>query len=170
MSVPANARRDAFIMEGGDGRPIHVIGEDVTIKISSRDTGGAFAVFEGRTRPLHGPPLHLHRDQDEWWYVVEGEYLFEVDGQEIHASAGATVFAPRGSRHTFQNIGIAAGHTITTVVPGGLDLFFEEVETAVPRGGVPDLAKMLPIFEKYKLELLGPPLAARPAATASAAD
>ena len=125
---------------------------------------------KGAPRPLHGPPLHLHRDQDEWWYVVEGEYLFEVDGQEIHASAGATVFAPRGSRHTFQNIGIAAGHTITTVVPGGLDLFFEEVETAVPRGGVPDLAKMLPIFEKYKLELLGPPLAARPAATASAAD
>jgi mannose-6-phosphate isomerase-like protein (cupin superfamily) len=154
-------------MEPGDGRPIHVIGDEVTIKISSRDTGGAFAVFEGQTRPLHGPPLHLHRDQDEWWYIVEGEYRFEVDGQEIHARAGATVFAPRGSRHTFQNIGTAPGRMVTTVVPGGLDLFFEELETAVPRGTAPDPAKMLPLFEKYRLELLGPPLAARSVATAS---
>jgi mannose-6-phosphate isomerase-like protein (cupin superfamily) len=160
MLVAENARRDAFIMERGVGRPIHVVGDEVTIKISSRDTGGAFTVFEGRTRPLHGPPLHLHRDQDEWWYILEGEYRFQVDGQEIHAGAGATVFAPRGSRHTFQNIGATPGRMVTTVVPGGLDLFFEELETAAPRGTVPDPAKMVPIFEKHGLELLGPPLAA----------
>ena len=161
MPVAENIRREAMMVERGQGQPVHVIGEDVTIKISSRDTGGAFAVFEGRTKPLSGPPLHLHRDQDEWWYVVEGEYRFVVDGQEIHAGAGATVFAPRGSRHTFQNVGTAPGRTITTVVPGGLDLFFEELETIAPRGTVPDPAKMLPIFEKYNLELLGPPLAAK---------
>ena len=161
MSVSANARRAGFIVEHGDGRPIHVVGDEVTIKISSSDTDGAFAVFEGRTRPLHGPPLHLHRDQDEWWYIIEGEYRFEVDGEEIYAGAGATVFAPRGSRHTFQNIGTTPGRTVTTVVPGGLDIFFEEIETVAPRGTVPDAAQMVPIFEKHGLELLGPPLGAR---------
>lgn len=170
MTVPANARRDAFMVESGEGRPIHVAGGDVTIKISSRDTGGAFAVFEGRMPPLGGPPLHLHRDQDEWWYVLEGEFLFEVDGQEIYARAGATVFAPRGSRHTFQNIGTTPGRMITTVVPGGLDIFFEELETAAPRGTVPDPAKIVPIFEKHGLELLGPPLSARPVTMACGAD
>src|SRR5437899_3119853 len=115
MPVPTNARRDAFVMERNDGRPVHVMAVELTIKISSRDTGGAFAVFEGQTPPLQGPPLHVHRDEDEWWYILEGEYLFEVDGQEIHASAGDTIFAPRGSRHTFQNIGTAPGRTITTV-------------------------------------------------------
>ena len=170
MSVPPDMRRDAFVMEHGEGRPVHVIGEDVTIKISSRDTGGAFAVFEGRTRPLHGPPLHRHRDQDEHWYVVDGEFRFEVDGQEILAGAGATVFAPKGSRHTFQNVGTARGRIVTTVVPGGLDLFFEELETVAPRGTAPDPAKMLPIFEKYNLELLGPPLAARSFGNACGAD
>jgi hypothetical protein len=69
------------------------------------------------------------------------------------------VFAPRGSRHTFQNIGATPGRTITTVVPGGLDLFFEELEGAVPRGTDLDPAKVVPIFEKHGLELLGPPLA-----------
>jgi mannose-6-phosphate isomerase-like protein (cupin superfamily) len=157
-------------MERGDGRLIHVVGDEVTIKISSRDTGGAFTVFEGRTRPLHGPPLHLHRDQDESWYILEGEYRFEVDGHEIYAGAGSTVFAPRGSRHTFQNIGATPGRVVTTVVPGGLDIFFEELDAAAPRGTIPDMAKMLPLLEKHNLELLGPPLAARTVTTPSGAD
>jgi mannose-6-phosphate isomerase-like protein (cupin superfamily) len=170
MTVSTDTHRDAFVMGRGEGRAIQVGGGEVTIKISSRDTGGAFAAFEGVTQPLDGPPLHLHRDQDEWWYILEGEYRFEVDGREIHAGAGATVFAPRGSRHTFQNIGTTPGRTVTTVVPGGLDLFFEELATAVPRGTVPDLARLVPIFEKHGLELLGPPLAARLDTTASGAD
>ena len=100
MPVLTNARRDAFIMDRGEGWPIHVVGADMTIKISSRDTDGAFAVFEDLTQLLQGPPLHRHLEQDEWWYIVEGEFKFEVDGREILASAGATVFAPRGSCHS----------------------------------------------------------------------
>jgi mannose-6-phosphate isomerase-like protein (cupin superfamily) len=170
MPVSSNGRRGAFVMKRGDGRPIQVPGGEVTIKISSRDTGGEFAVFEGQTRPLEGPPLHLHRRQDEWWYILEGEYKFEVDGQEIYAGAGSAVFAPRGVPHTFQNIGTTPGRIMTTVVPGGLDIFFEEVEAATPRGTGPDPATMLPIFEKHGLELLGPPLAARVVPTAAGAD
>ena len=88
MPVSEDGRREAFVVERGNGRPVNVIGEEVKITISSRDTGGAFAVFEGETRPMHGPPLHRHRNQDEWWYIVEGEYLFEVDGQEISRERG----------------------------------------------------------------------------------
>jgi len=170
MSDSTKVCRDALVSAPGDGRQVHVLGSDLTIRISSRDTNGAFAVFEGRTPPLEGPPLHIHRDHDEWWYIVEGEYRFEVDGDEIYASAGATVFAPRGSRHTFQNVGSEAGWTIGTVVPGGLDLFFEDLEKAVPRGAVPDPAKLLPILEKHGQELLGPPLRARSVVASSAAD
>ena len=161
MAAPASVRRNAFVMDRGEGQHIHVISDEVTIKISSRDTGGDFAVFEGRIAPLSGPPLHRHRNQDESWYIVEGDFLFEVDGQKIYASTGATIFAPRGSRHTFQNVGATAGRILTTVIPGGLDLFFEELETIAPQGSAPDPAKMVPLFEKHGLELLGPPLAAR---------
>jgi mannose-6-phosphate isomerase-like protein (cupin superfamily) len=170
MFVPANACRDALLVKRGDGRPIHVLGNDITVKISSSHTGGAFGVFEAQTQPFQGPPLHLHRDQDEWWYILEGEYRFEVDGQEIYARAGACVFAPRGSRHTFQSIGAVPGRIVTTVVPGGIDIFFAELETAVPRGTVPDAAKMIPIFKKHGFELLGTPLAARPMTAAFGAD
>jgi mannose-6-phosphate isomerase-like protein (cupin superfamily) len=142
------------------GGPLDVLGAEILIKISSEDTGGAFAVFEGILPPLAGPPLHRHRDQDEWWYIVAGRYRFVVDGQTILAGPGDVVYAPRGSSHTFQNIGDETGTTITTVVPGGLDTFFEEVCAIAPRGTKPDPAVMLPLFEKYNLELLGPPLAA----------
>ena len=170
MPVSVKARRGAFVMKRGDGRPIQAPGGEVTVKISSRDTGGEFAVFEGQTRPLDGPPLHLHRHQDEWWYILEGEYRFEVGGQELYASAGSAVFAPRGVPHTFQNIGASPGRIMTTVVPGGLDIFFEEVEAATPRGSAPDPSKLLPLFEKHGLELLGPQLAARSPQVACGAD
>jgi quercetin dioxygenase-like cupin family protein len=133
----------------------------VWVKISSRDTNGAFAVMEDRTNPNEGPPLHLHHQQDEWWHILEGQYLFEVDGRQMRAGPGDTVFAPRGSRHTYQNVGSAPGRTVITVVPGGLDLFFEEVRAAFPPGSTPDLDKLVPIFQKHGLELLGPPMAAR---------
>ena len=163
--VEVQSENAAFVVRAGAdhvGGPLDVLGNDILVKISSKDTGGAFAVFEGHTPPLAGPPLHSHRYQDESWYIVKGRYRIEIDGETIFAGPGDTVFAPRGSRHTFQNIGTEPGITITTVVPGGLDDFFAELSAAVPRGTAPDPAIVLPLFKKYDLELLGPPLAARP--------
>lgn len=168
--VVGTTRSNGFAVKPGEGRRVHVLGNEVIIKISSRDTGGTFTVFEGQTRPLQGPPLHRHSGQDEWWYILEGEFRFEVDGREIYARTGDTVFAPRGTVHTFQNIGNKPGRTLTTAVPGGIDLFFEELETAAQRGTAPDRARMQPIFENHGQELLGPPLAARAAVVACGAD
>jgi len=155
------ASREALVKGPGEGRTVHVLGADITIKVSSEEANGAFTVIEGHTPPMEGPPLHRHRDQDEWWYIVEGEYRFEVDGEEIYATAGSTVFAPRGSSHAFQNIGDKPGWTIATFVPGGVDLFFEDIERAAPRGLAPDFKKLQPIFERHGQEVLGPPLLAR---------
>ena len=130
------------------------------IKIASRDTGRAFSVFEGVIRPLQGPPLHRHRDHDKSWYIVEGDFRFVVDGAEIRASAGDVVFARRGTAHTFQNVGAVAGRIVTTVVPGGVDEFFEDLERVAPRGRAPNPFELLPVFEEHGQELLGPPLAA----------
>ena len=156
-----SSKVDALVSRLGEGRAVRIPGAELTIKVSSRDTNGAFAVFEGHTPPLEGPPLHRHKYQDEWWYIVKGEYRFEVDGEEIYASAGSVVFAPRGSSHTFQNIGTETGWTITTSVPGGIDLFFEALDAAVPAGTVPDFADLLPLCEEHGQELLGPPMRAR---------
>jgi len=160
----AATQRPAFVVKAGKdriGRTLHVFGAETSVKISSHDTGGAYAVMEASTPPSSGPPLHLHQREDEWWYILEGNFLFEIDDNSVHAGPGDTVFAPRGSRHTFQNIGTALARTLVTVVPGGLDLFFQEVDATVPSDTLPDPAVILPIFRKYRLELLGPPLSKR---------
>ncbi len=162
--TPPNTTSSAFKVEAGDGRmgrSLYVVGDDIRVKISSQDTNSAFAVLDGRTQPRHGPPLHLHHRQDEWWYVLEGRLLFVVDGQEIVAGTGDTVFAPKGTRHTHLNIGAMPARYIVAVVPGGLDIFFEELSAVVPPGTVPDPASLAPLFRKHGLELLGPPLGAR---------
>jgi mannose-6-phosphate isomerase-like protein (cupin superfamily) len=155
-----------LVVEEGAGRtrkPLPVVGDEVTIKISSRDTNGAFATFIDTTPPQAGPPLHRHHLQDEWWYILEGNYLFDVDGKEIHAGQGDTVYAPRGSVHTFMNTGSAPARSLITVVPGGLDLFFEDLSAAAPTADAvaanPELVAQ--IFQKHGLELLGPPLWAK---------
>jgi mannose-6-phosphate isomerase-like protein (cupin superfamily) len=155
------ATRLPFVVKAGEdhrGGPLHVVGTEISVKISSEDTGGAYTVFEGITPPLSGPPLHCHRSQDEWWYILHGRFRFLVGDEIITAGPGDTVFAPRGMRHTFQNIGTEPGITLTTAIPGGLDEFFEELSAAVPQGSAPDPVAVRPIFEKYDLELLGPPL------------
>jgi quercetin dioxygenase-like cupin family protein len=72
------------------------------IKISGSDTENDLAVFEqtGLT-PNGGPPLHIHPFQDEWFYVIEGEYLFQVGDDKYQMKSGDTIFLPRNVQHAF---------------------------------------------------------------------
>jgi mannose-6-phosphate isomerase-like protein (cupin superfamily) len=151
----------AFKVAAGDSRgeaTLYVVGDELQVKISSRDTNGAFAVIEDRCPPQGGPPLHVHFEQDEWWYILEGDFLFQVDGKQFHAGPGDTVFAPRGTKHSFKNVGTSLGHTVVTVVPGGLDEFFEEVSATIPKDAPPDLAVIAQLFLKHGMKMLGPPI------------
>src|SRR6186713_624559 len=75
---------------------------NLDIKISGADTENDLAVFEqtGLT-PNGGPPLHIHPLQDEWFYVIEGEYLFQVGIDNYELKAGDTIFLPRNVKHAF---------------------------------------------------------------------
>jgi mannose-6-phosphate isomerase-like protein (cupin superfamily) len=147
--VPANGTRGYA--------PLKILGDMVTVKLSAKETGGAYSVMENVTQPNDGPPLHVHHREDEGFFVLEGDYIFEVGGQRMDAHSGDFVWVPRDLPHTFQNVSSKAGRLLLTVVPAGLEEFFVEL-AAVPG---PDPAALAPIFAKYGLELLGPPIAAR---------
>jgi mannose-6-phosphate isomerase-like protein (cupin superfamily) len=146
-------------------RRLNIFDTQIWIKLGSSDTGGSYTIIENVSQPLDGPPLHRHSREDESFYIVEGDFLFEVDGERIHAGPGCTVFAPRGTAHTFQNVGQNSGRYIVVAQPAGIDEFFEDVASVV--GSDPsaaDAAAIAALFEKYGLELLGPPMRARGAA------
>lgn len=107
------------------------------------------------TPPGGGTPLHVHHREDEGFYVMEGMYLFEADGESFEAQTGDFIFVPRNTPHRFRNIGKTAGTILLTLEPGGLEVFFGELAAV---GGPPSPEKVAPLFAKYGLELLGPPL------------
>ena len=135
-----------------------MLGEPGLVKLAGGDTGNAVAVLHFTVPKFSGPPLHRHSVEDEWFYVLDGELTFEVDGQRFTGGAGTSAFVPRGSAHTYQNFRDEAAHILVIETPAGLDRFFENV-TAQNKGlSQPDLARVEQLMQSYGLELLGPPL------------
>ena len=85
----------------GEGQALWFLGSLVTIKASGEDTGGRMAVIEHLSPRGSGSPLHVHRNEDESFYVLEGELTMWVDGQTIAAPKGSFVYGPRDVPHTF---------------------------------------------------------------------
>ena len=85
-----------------EGDAYWILGTLDTVKVPSELTEGRFAMLESRDRRGDAPPLHVHEDADETYYVLEGEYTFFVGDESIRASVGRTVFAPRRIPHTYR--------------------------------------------------------------------
>jgi mannose-6-phosphate isomerase-like protein (cupin superfamily) len=103
-------------------------GAGVLIKLASAATGDALTVFEtSRDAGDTGwPRAHRHTNMDETFFVIEGAYVFELDGRPFAAPAGTVVFLPRGTRHRFRSTGASPGRVLCVAAPGGIDAFFEE--------------------------------------------
>jgi quercetin dioxygenase-like cupin family protein len=161
---PSSTDRESLFVERGQSRTgdvYDVFGNQIFVKLQGSDVAGSYAVMETLTQPQGGPPVHRHEREDESFYVIEGKYLFEVDGKSIQASSGCFLHAPKGSVHTFQNVGTTTGRMLMIVQPAGLDLFFAELASATERMHEPDLSLIVPVFHKYGMEILGPPISAR---------
>lgn len=128
-----------------------------TFKVSSKDCGGDFFAMEHHHTKKGGPPRHLHHDQDEWFYVLEGEYIVEVGTQLHHLKAGDSILGPREVSHAFAFVGEKTGRFLITYAPAGKMEEFFDTRDRLPGGRttyVNDAAKM----KAYGMELLGPPL------------
>lgn len=148
------ARDDRF------GENIKLGGEPNDCKISAQDTTGAMGIFEFTGKS--GGPRHLHSDQDEWIYIINGEFEFHLDDQPYRLSAGECVFIPRQTAHVWACVSDQPGKIINVYQPAGkMEEFFREVGTFKQTSPIhnalgPDGFHQL--FEAYGMNLLGPPL------------
>ena len=126
------------------------------IKISSRDTDGDLAVFEqtGLT-PNGGPPLHIHPFQDEWFYVVEGDYIFQVGENKYAMKAGDTIFLPRNIQHAFIQLSDKGKMLVSYLPAGKMEAFFEVTDSWSSPPGRNEIVK---VFEEHDMIVVGPPL------------
>jgi mannose-6-phosphate isomerase-like protein (cupin superfamily) len=128
----------------GEGRKLREspTGARATLKVGADETTRGMSIFES-LRPagdLGGPVAH-HHPFDEAFYVLEGEYVFSVEGRETAASVGSFLYVPGGSLHAFRHAGEGAGRMLTICHPGGLEEFLaastpEEIEAMAKKHGI----------------------------------
>ena len=151
-----------FKVNAGEARfGIHYKMKGVTlntldIKISGKDTDNDLAVFEqtGLT-PKGGPPLHIHPKQDEWFYVIDGEYLFQVGEEKFQMKKGDTIFLPRQVPHAFVQL-TETGKMIVSYLPAGkMEAFFAVTDKWTAPPSKEEIAK---VFADHDMQVVGPPL------------
>jgi len=137
-------------------RKLLVLGHEITIKLAGRETKGEYFVFEAVSPPGAGMSLHVHRHEDEFVRVLDGEFEYQLDQQIQKATPGAMLIFPRDIPHAFRNLGTTPGRTFWTVMPGAnFEKFFEELG-ALPAGTEPDMGKVTEIFNRHDITLLPP--------------
>jgi quercetin 2,3-dioxygenase len=141
--LPGGAPRFA----GAQGREA-----DITeILATAEQTGSALGLFRQTIAPNSGPPTHIHRAEDEFFCVVNGEFKFKLGDRIVSAPTGSIVFVPRGTAHTFENVGTEPGVLLVGVTPGGLEKMFVERQSV-------DSEAERTLMKMHKMEVVGPPL------------
>lgn len=132
MSTITSSTPSPIALGPNEGEALWFLGGLVTIKASRATTGGRVAVIEHLAPRGFGSPLHVHRREDEWFYIMEGNLTFWVGGRTIEASAGSFVYGPRDIPHTF-TITSPDARFLLVAEPAGLDNFHTR-----PGGAGPD--------------------------------
>ena len=149
----------SFVVKAGEARfGVHtpyrgVNGND--LKISTKDTDGALSAFEYVGTEKIGPPLHIHFEQDELFYVAEGEYLFQVGDEKSKLKAGDTIFLPRQIPHTWLQLS-DKGKLIYWLQPAGkMEAFFLKMND-LKKPPTPEEAQQIHL--EHGMKVVGPPL------------
>ncbi|HEY7020920.1 MAG TPA: cupin domain-containing protein [Ktedonobacterales bacterium] len=147
------------------GRSVWLMGMLITFKAISEDTGGAYSVYVATIPPGMGAPPHIHHQETEAFYLLEGELDFIAGERAVHATSSDFLHVDKGMLHGYTNPGPAIARYVGIVTPGGLHerLFAalgEEATTETlppPPAGPPDMARLIELASKYHTELLPPP-------------
>ena len=125
----------------------------ISFKVTTQDSNGIF-IIENTFREKGGPARHLHHNQDEWFYAVEGEFIFEVGQEKFSLKPGDSLLAPRKVPHAWAYAGGTGGRILIAFTPAGkMEAFFREVTKA---NAMPPQDPEL--WRAHDMELLGPPL------------
>jgi quercetin dioxygenase-like cupin family protein len=155
---------DPIALQEGEGDAFWFLGQLLTIKASAETSGGGLTLIEVVCPEGPGAPLHVHRNDNEWFFVLEGELAFWVGGTVIAAPAGAFVYGPRGIPHTFDVVSSPQARFLLGTDPAGFEGFVRAVGEPAgaltlppPPEGPPDMGALVAAAAQFGIEILGPP-------------
>jgi quercetin dioxygenase-like cupin family protein len=147
----------AFTVEAGGGLTVPAFAGQMQFKLVGEQCDGAMTLFQTESPAGAGPPLHIHEDQDEWLYVLEGEIRVRVGDDILPVPAGGFVFLPRGTAHCWQAVGSRPARFLGFFAPAGMDRFFREFAALPEHARTADsFAALAPLGG---MTVVGPPLA-----------
>jgi mannose-6-phosphate isomerase-like protein (cupin superfamily) len=140
-----------------DGELVHLYALGVRFMLDGARTQGRFSLVE---HPLParalGAPLHTHRREDEFSYILEGRFGFQLGDDVLEAGPGEFVAKPRGVAHTFWNAGDTAGRLLEFISPAGFEQYFRELAPLLVAGdgsAARDEAAIAGLLARYDLDL-----------------
>lgn len=136
-----------------------IMGGRFSLKVSTRDTGGDLCIYDTLREQKGGPALHRHHLQDEWFYVIQGEFLVQVGGDTVKLQPGDSAFAPRKIPHTFAMTSEGTGQMLVLFQPAGsMEDFFKQM-TKFGKEILPNQeVVMKQLWADHGMEVVGPPL------------
>jgi mannose-6-phosphate isomerase-like protein (cupin superfamily) len=126
---------DVFALDPGAGERLVFGDVTILVRVPAEVSGGSFTLFE-EVPPLADTPLHVHRNEDELFYVLEGEHVFQIGDEEHRVGPGGLVFAPRGVPHAQRRVVPGQGRELVLTTPGGFEGFFRELASAHAAGSL----------------------------------
>lgn len=146
---------EPYVLGPGEGRVIDLGDFGVTVKANTEDTGGVVSVIENEEPPGFGPPIHVHHDCAEAFYVIEGEYVMSLEDREFVCPAGSFIFIPQGVRHGFR-VRDVASRKLNLYFPASMIGYFDDLALALRRESVTE-EELAGIAEAHGMEIVGPP-------------
>ena len=163
-AVSSERTKLGYGLGNDEGEAFWLLGMLQTIRIGRDDTDGQYGLLEIVVPTGLGSPWHVHPDEDEWFYVLDGELTFYVGDTRLSLQAGSFAFGPRGVPHTFIAEPPHGARALVGFQPMLFEGFLREVGVPAPERvvpppmeGHPDMARLIPIAARNGFEILGPP-------------
>ncbi|MVM41047.1 cupin domain-containing protein [Spirosoma sp. HMF3257] len=147
-----------FVIREAEGRfdeLYHIMGFELSLKVSGKDTNEQLSTYYGTYKKNDGPPLHVHYKQDEEFYIVDGEVLFQVGNEKFTLKVGDTIYLPRNVPHTFLVLSETARLFFQTNPSGKTEAFFKKLSQLGPKATMDEVQKL---HLAHDLSIVGPPL------------
>ena len=143
-----------IILRPGEGRAIDLGNFQMSVKATAEQTGDAFTLLEADEPSGFGPPMHIHRDAAEAFYVLAGEYIIFVRDEEFACPAGSFVFIPAGVPHGFR-VGAQPSRKLNLYTPAAMIGYFDELSAALTAGEA-DQDVLSQIADRHGMDVIGP--------------
>lgn len=136
-----------------------IMGGSFSCKVSSKDSDGDLLIYDTVRHEKGGPAFHFHHHQDEWFYVLKGEFLVKVADESFTLSPGDSAFAPRTVPHAFAKTSEGEGQMLVLFQPAGLmEDFYKEMSKLGPTIPKNQEQTLRELWRKHGMEIVGPPL------------